>query len=650
MRKLFIFIFTFSLLGFLGAPLPQAWAQADRERAYYSIYDVSIPEDIVLEVGGLAFDEAGALYASTRRGEVWKITDPASPEPTYSRFAHGLHEILGLSYKDGALFMTQRGELNKLTDTRGDGIADRYETLYRWPLTGNYHEYSYGPKFLANGDMIITLNLSWIGHGASLSKWRGWMLRISPDGEMTPHGTGMRSPSGFGFNEVEDIFYTENQGDWVGSGRMTHVEMGDFVGHPEGLKWANEPGSPVKLSFEDIDDSKELTLYEYAQEVPALKPPAVWFPHTIMGIATSDILLIESDDQVGPFKGQFLVGDQGHSKITRVALERVDGVYQGAVFGFREGFSSGILRLIWSPDKSEVYVGMTARGWRATGGEPFGIQRMRWNGQVPFEIHSIHAESDGFTLNFTQPVDPAVAQDPSSYNITDFTYKYHHNYGSPPINQEPKSITRIDLNADNTSARLYIPDLRVGYVHEIKAEGIRSESGGELLHSVGYFTLNRIPGGGTNDEMATTSEPTSGENTTAKRITSMPKSWQGKADISLELGTQPGLLFDQETLTVKAGSKVQLTFNNNDDMLHNFLLVAPNAADPVGEAATQLGLQGDALGYVPNMDEVLYHTTLLEPGTSEAIYFVAPSEPGEYPYVCTFPGHYMTMRGVLVVE
>ena len=648
MKKFIIYIGC--ILGGIYLNQQSLYGQVLAEGTYYSIETVNIPEDIVLEVGGLAFDEEGSLYASTRRGEIWKIENPTSSRPAFSRFAHGLHEILGLSYKEGSFYFTQRGELNKITDTQGDGIADRYETIYRWPITGNYHEYSYGPKFLSDGDMIVTLNLSWIGHGASLSKWRGWMLRISPDGEMTPWGTGMRSPSGFGFNAKEDIFYTENQGDWVGSGRMTHIAQGDFAGHPEGLKWSGEPGSPLDLTFEDIDDTQGLSLYEYGEKVAAVKAPAVWFPHTIMGIATSDILLIENDEQVGPFAGQLLVGDQGHSKITRVALEQVEGVYQGAVFGFREGFSSGILRLIWSPDKSEVYVGMTARGWRATGGEPFGLQRMKWSGKVPFEIHSIHAESDGFTLNFTQAVDPQSASDPASYEITDFTYKYHHNYGSPPINQESKSITQIELGDDNRSVRLYIPGLRQGYVNEIKAEGVRSQLKQALLHNVGYFTLNRIPGGQTVGNSTEGQEVTSASSEPSKRTTQMPTNWGGKVDVRFTLGTKPGLIFDQEEISVKAGSKVQLTFNNNDDMLHNFLLVGPGQADAIGQAAMKLGLKGEEMAYVPEIPEVLFHTGLLEPGSSEVIYFEAPTTPGEYPYVCTFPGHFMTMRGILKVE
>ena len=333
------------VIALLALPI-MGWGQAtvaDKESVYYGISKVPIPEEIVLEVGGMAFDDQGKLTVCTRRGEVWTIDRPESTKPVFSRFAHGLHEPLGLAFQDGNYLLSQRGELTKLVDSDQDGKADRYESIYRWDLEGNYHEYSYGPHFLPNGNMLVTLNLGWVGRGASMSKWRGWMLEITPEGEMTPIATGMRSPAGFGANAAGDIFYTENQGDWVGSGRMTHIEKGDFVGNPEGLKWTSESGSPLTLKMEDIDDNLGLTLYEYAQKHEEVKPPSVWFPHTLMGISTSDLKVIP--DGFGPFAGQLLVGDQGHSKIMRVFQEKVNGVYQGVCFPFREGFSSGVLRM-----------------------------------------------------------------------------------------------------------------------------------------------------------------------------------------------------------------------------------------------------------------------------------------------------------------
>ncbi|CAN5380485.1 hypothetical protein BH23BAC1_BH23BAC1_05030 [soil metagenome] len=647
-----------------------------KEEDYYRIVNIPIPEGISLEVGGLATMPDGRLGVSTRRGEVWLIDNPymiGSSKPFFKRFAYGLHEPLGLAYKNGSFYTSQRSELTKLTDNNGDDQADSYETIYSWPLSGNYHEYSYGPLFTADNQMLITLNLAWIGHGASLVPWRGWMIKVSPEGNMTPVATGMRSPAGYGFNAEGDIFYGENQGDCVGSGRMIHVEPGDFVGNPAGLAWSNLPGSTVNLKPEDIPDTGE-PLYKVAKEVPTLKPPAIWFPHGIMGISTSDIITDTTGGIFGPFEKQLFVGDQGHSKIMRVNLEKINGVYQGACFPFREGFSSGILRMAWGNDGS-MFVGMTSRGWNATGESPFGLQRLVWSGQMPFEIKTIKAKPDGFELEFTMPVDKAKTASTGAYKITSFNYKYHHTYGSPVIEQENCLIKGVIVSEDGLKARLVVEGIKEGYIHEVKAEGVVSVEGMPLLHNVGYYTLNQIPSGekidvstlvadasqhqhaNVNNTPGRKTPKAAREKATAtkkpaaamKRVITMPASWTNGPDYTITIGTKPGLKYDLEAFEVKAGSKVKITFNNNDDMLHNLVVVLPNTAVQVGEEAINLGLDGSQKHYIPDTEKVLYHTNLLQPETAESIFFEAPEQEGEYTYVCTFPGHAYVMQGIMKV-
>jgi azurin/glucose/arabinose dehydrogenase len=661
----------FILLLFV-ASLAQAQTRSMTEDDYYRIVTLPIPQNISLEVGGLAVLPDGRLAASTRRGEVWLISNPymkGSGQPTYKRFAHGLHEPLGLMYRNNYFLLSQRGEITKLTDGNNDDVADSYESFYKWPLSGNYHEYSYGPVEGPNGELYVTLNLGWVGRGASLAKWRGWLLKFNDKAEMTPIATGLRSPAGYLALKSGEVFYAENQGDWVGSGRITHLEKGDFAGNPAGLKWTSEMGSPLAIKPSDVPDTGE-PMYDVAKRLPNLKPATVWFPHTLMGISTSDMVEDNTNGGFGPFAGQVFVGDQGHSKIMRMCLEKVNGKWQGACFPFREGFQSGILRMAWGLDGS-MFVGQTSRGWSATGTDPFGIQRLAWTGQTPFEMKTIKSTPDGFEIAFTQPADRKTASDVASYKISSFTYKYHHTYGSPIINTKELNIKYIQLSVDGLKARIVLDSLHEGYIHEIKAEGVNSDNGQPLLHNFGYYTLNSIAKGEKLNVPASAAMNHSTHNMPAvvnnkveadklektnvvatanlKRITEAPAEWKNAFDQVVILGTKPGLKFDVSEVQVKAGSHIKWIFNNNDDMLHNCVITGIGTANYVGETAIKLGLKGADMQYVPNSKNVLFHTNILQPESSETIYFTAPSEVGEYPFLCTFPGHHTLMVGKLKV-
>lgn len=107
------------------------------------------------------------------------------------------------------------------------------------------------------------------------------------------------------------------------------------------------------------------------------------------------------------------------------------------------------------------------------------------------------------------------------------------------------------------------------------------------------------------------------------------------------------LLFDKTSLTVKAGEKVKLTLNNTSGMQHNWVLVMPGTADKVASDSIAAGAAKGWLALGPN---VLAHTKLVDPKKSDTVEFVAPTKPGDYPFVCTFPGHAMTMKGILTVK
>jgi hypothetical protein len=198
------------------------------EGAYYAIEDiapqsglVSALGDLALEVGGLCFLGNETLLAATRRGEVWLVENYAT-EPSFSIWAEGLHEPLGLLPHNGWIYYAHRGELARMRDANDDGRADEFEVVNEaWSISGNYHEYAFGPVLDDEGNFWVTLNRPF-GDGAfGVADFRGWAARISPDGatcEMV--ASGLRSPAGVGRAPWGELFYTDNQGEWCGGHRV----------------------------------------------------------------------------------------------------------------------------------------------------------------------------------------------------------------------------------------------------------------------------------------------------------------------------------------------------------------------------------------------------------------------------------------------
>ncbi len=476
----------------LVAPVLCAQDAGPVEDDFYRLQRFEIPKHINLEVGAVEPLPDGNLAVSTRRGDIFVVRNALSDDTAtvqFKPFATGLHEVLGLSWKDGWLYATQRCEVTRLRDTSGDGVADEFQTFNDdWGINGDYHEYAFGSPFDKDGNMWVVLCLT--GSFNSDSKYRGWCLRIDSDGNSIPTCSGIRSPGGIAFNTNGDAFYTDNQGPWNGTSSLKWLRPGSFQGHPGGFKWYKE-AEPVLGKAPQEPESGSRILTE-AAKIPEYEPPAILFPYKKMGQSASGIACDQSGGKFGPFAKQLFVGDQTFSTVMRCFLEQVDGHYQGACFPFREGFGSGTVAVRLT-ESGTMFVGGTNRGWGSRGTKPFALERLTWTGKVPFEIHEMRAKPNGFELKFTQPADPATAANPASYGIETYTYIYQSSYGSPEVDRTAPTITKVDVSADGQSARLFVDGLQKGHVHEMKAGGVRSTSGVPLLHDMAYYTLNYIP-------------------------------------------------------------------------------------------------------------------------------------------------------------
>ncbi len=487
--RLLASLFLLPLVAASEVDFGDTWGTADREAAYYRLVNVPMPEGTYLEAGSFVSLPDGRLAVGTRRGEILLFSgvDDEPPQPRISMFASGLDEVLGLAWRDGAFYATHATEVTRISDTNGDGRADRFDTVSDAWGFGHYHEFALGSKFDAAGNLYVALGLSESYNSKAL--FRGWALKLTPDGQTIPLCSGLRSPLGVGPNEHGEMFYVESQGPWNGSCSLKHLKPGGFMGHPISFNWYP---FATNMGPEPVQPNTPSRMETERQRVKELVPYAVVFPYRKMGRSISAFEVNRSGGKFGPFENQIFVGDYSLSIVMRATTEQVNGVWQGACYPFREGLGTGILAVHFTP-RGRLVAGGTNRGWPVRGMKDNLLQRLEWTGRTPFEILDIRAQPDGFILRFTAPVDAALAARPDTYVMETYTHIYQQGYGSPEVDHTHPAVTAAEVAPDGLAVRLRVKGLVQGHVHDFHLPSLKSTGGETLLHDRAYYTLNEIP-------------------------------------------------------------------------------------------------------------------------------------------------------------
>ena len=137
--------------------------ETPKESDYYDIVNIPGPEGEVVEASGIEIHPDGdKIFVASRRGDIWLIEGAFADDPsnaTWHLFARGLHESLGLAWKDGWLYLTQRPEVTRIKDLDGDHRADVFETVSDgWQVNGDYHEYAFGTRHDKDGNIWVVLS------------------------------------------------------------------------------------------------------------------------------------------------------------------------------------------------------------------------------------------------------------------------------------------------------------------------------------------------------------------------------------------------------------------------------------------------------------------------------------------------------------
>lgn len=477
----------------VGASYANYTAPKDSAADYYTVENIPLPEGLIAETGAIGFMPDGRFIACFHRGEIMTYNLKTKK---WKLFAEGMHDPLGiLVVNNREILIMQRPELTRIKDTDGDGVADDYETVTDdFGMSGNYHEFAFGPVADKKGNLFIALNLASNGAGIrneirgkydSLSRpgrmyscvpYRGWIMKLTKDGKLHPYAVGFRSPNTMGIDSQDRLFVTDNQGDWLGTSKLFHVEEGKFYGHPAGLIWKEDFPRvvPIKLPVATLDSMRT--------------KESVQFPHGYFANSATQPIWDNTNGKFGPFTGQMLVGDMDHKYAMRVLLEEVGGALQGACIpmNFGSKMRIGNNRLVFAPDGS-LWVGQNDHGWAGSR----GIQKITWKGKTHLDIMAMNLTKTGFDLTFTLPLNEDAAKDLANYKFKRYYYEYHQAYGSKQFDLQEIPVKNLKLSADRKKVSIELADMKAGYVYELQTGDLKTDDEKYLFNKIICYSLNK---------------------------------------------------------------------------------------------------------------------------------------------------------------
>jgi azurin len=386
--------------------------------------------------------------------------------------------------------------------------------------------------------------------------------------------------------------------------------------------------------------------------------PLVYLPRGVDNSAGGQQAV--TSDRWGPLKGQLLHFSFGTGSHFLTLKDEVDGQPQGAIVPLPGEFLSGAHRGRFSPHDGQLYVaGM--QGWGSYTPQPGCFQRVRYTGdpvQLPVGYKVFR---NGVLIDFSQPLKSMIVGDATSHFAQAWNYRYSGAYGSPefsgkhPLMRGHDHIPITSAHVVNgKSLFLEMPDLQpVNQLHLLikTAEG-KSQELFATVHKLREEPFTGVPGLMNLAGKTISPHPIHADLAMATRSVPNPHAKRRKGGRQITIETASNLSFATRSFTVKPGEFIEFKLLNPDVVPHNWALLKPGTLERVGKLANKLISDPEAAirHYIPKTDDVLAYTNVVLPKDESIIYFNAPKEPGRYPYLCTFPGHWLVMNGEMIVE
>ena len=437
-------------------------------------------------------DRKHRLVITSLDGRVWlaEDTDGDGLEDRAWPFSDELATPWGAAIFEDAVEVINKYALLRLTDSDGDGHADRIDTQASgWPHTLDYHDWAVGLPRDAEGAYYIALPSEQDKRPAAAASLRGNVIRL-PFRQQTvddprrrsiePLAAGFRFPMGIARSSNGDVFATDNQGNYTAFNELNHVVSGARYGFIN--------SSEVKPGFN-----------------PPYQSAAIEIPHpwtrSVNGICFLETPAAVREklgrDLFGPFEGHLVGCEYDTRRLVRMSLEKVGGAWQGAVYPLSVEPSTDPLATFEGPLTCQIspsgvlYVGSVRdSGWGA-GNNTGSIVQMQWLGVPPCGIAEILGKPYGFLVRFTQPVDASLAGQADNYTVVAYRRVPTPDYGEPDRDRRREKLSGVKLSADRREVRLELSELRAGFVYEIRLKPLVGK--GFFFPAEGFYTLRNLP-------------------------------------------------------------------------------------------------------------------------------------------------------------
>lgn len=445
----------------------------------------------------IAWDLRGRCYVGSLKGRVLEVVDTDSDGlwDDYQRISDEIPTPYGLFVGNEGIDVLAKYGLLRLTPAQGGvPVMDFQVVADGWGYTPDYHDWAVGLERDGGGNYYITLPCQQDDRSPAAARWRGHALRLEPisaanlsDNEsridsdrlyrVQPIAGGLRFPMGVALNRQGDLFASDNQGNYTPFNELNHLRSGKRYGFINKLE--------IRPGFSPPFES------------PAINIPHPWM-RSVNGICFLDSPM-QSDRKAvfGPFEGHLIGCEMNGRCLVRMSLERVAGQYQGAVYPFslpigvaNENFEGPIVCKV-APN-GDLYIGnLHDSGWGG-GNNTGSLVRLRPLGDWPLGIAEVRATTNGFTVAFTQSVDPIAAADKLNYSVRSYTRTPTPAYGGDDQDEKIEAIQTVNYDSRTKIATIQLSKLREGAVYEINIKAIGPE-GKELFPDQCHYTMRAVP-------------------------------------------------------------------------------------------------------------------------------------------------------------